>query len=83
MNIPEIQLREIDMDLRLFLCFTILPSLLFGKSTYSLLDDASSSDVIAVRLHLSEERSKRLLMRNDVDTVMLKLEELQRKGAGK
>ena len=83
MNIPDTQLREIDMDLRLFLCFTILPSLLFGKSTYSLLDDASSSDVIAVRLRLSEERSKRLLMRNDVDTLMLKLEELQRKGASK
>ena len=71
------------MDLRLFLCFTILPSLLFGKSTYSLLDDASSSDVIAVRLRLSEERSKRLLMRNDVDTLMMRLEELQRKGASK
>ena len=71
------------MDLRLFLCFTLLPSSLFGKSTYSLLDDASSSDVTAVRLRLSEERSKRLLMRNDVDTLMMRLEELQRKGASK
>ena len=71
------------MELRLFLFFTLLPSSLFGKSTYSLLDDASSSDVTAVRLRLSEERSKRLLMRNDVDTLMLKLEELQRKGASK
>ena len=71
------------MDLRLVLVFTLLPSLLFGKSTYSLLDDASSSDVTAVRVRLSEERSKRLLIRNDVDTLMLKLEELQRRGASK
>ena len=83
MFIPDIQLRELDMDLILFLCFTILPTSLFGKSTFSLLDNASSSDVTAVRLRLSEERFIRLLMRNDVDTLMLKLEELQRKGASK
>ena len=49
----------------------------------SLLDDASNSDVAAVRLRLSEERSKRLLMRNDVDTLMIKVEELQRKACSK
>ena len=50
---------------------------------HRLLDDASTSDVTAVRLRLSEERSKRLLMRNDVDTLMLKVEELQRKPCSK
>ena len=62
------------------------PSSLFShidNMENSLLDDASNSDVAAVRLRLSEERSKRLLMRNDVDTLMIKVEELQRKACSK
>ena len=42
------------------------------------LDDASNSDVSAVRVRLSEEKSKRLLLQNDVETLMLKTEELER-----
>ena len=66
--------------------FTLLPSSLFShisQTKHSLFDDASSSDVEAVRLRLSEERSKRLLMQNDVDTLMIKVEELQRKACSK
>lgn len=43
------------------------------------LDDVSSSDVNAVRIRLTEEKSKRLLLKNDVETLMLKVEELERK----
>ena len=74
------------MDLRVVLIFTFLPSSLIchiNNMKHSLLDDASHRDVTAVRLRLSEERSKRLLMRNDVDTLMIKVEELQRKGCSK
>ena len=46
------------------------------------LDDVSSSDVNAVRIRLTEEKSKRLLLKNDVETLMLKVEELERKLKG-
>ena len=46
------------------------------------LDDVSSSDVNAVRIRLTEEKSKRLLLKNDVETLMLKVEELERKIRG-
>ena len=74
------------MDLRAVVIFTLLPSSLIchiNNMKHSLLDDASTSDVTAVRLRLSEERSKRLLIRNDVDTLMIKVEELQRKDCSK
>lgn len=46
--------------------------------TSGFLDDASNSDVSAVKIRLSEEKSKRLLLQNDVETLMLKTEELER-----
>ena len=46
--------------------------------TSGFLDDASNSDVSAVKVRLSEEKSKRLLLQNDVETLMLKTEELER-----
>ena len=46
--------------------------------TLGFLDDASNSDVSAVRARLSEEKSKRLLLQNDVEALMLKTEELER-----
>ena len=60
------------MDLRAVLIFTLLPSSLFShinNMKHSLFDDASSSDVTAVQ--------------NDVDTLMIKVEELQRKDCSK
>ena len=47
------------------------------------LDDASNSDVSAVKIRLFEERSKRLLLQNDVDTLMLRMEEMERTINGK
>ena len=47
------------------------------------LDDVSSTDVNAVRIRLSEEKSKRLLLQNDIETLMGKVEELERKLNGR
>ena len=47
------------------------------------LDDVSSSDVQAVKIRLSEEKSKRLLLQNDIEALMLRLEELERKTESK
>ena len=44
-----------------------------------LLDDASESDVNVVRIRLTEEKSKRILLQNDVETLMVKVESLERK----
>ena len=43
-----------------------------------LLDDASHSDVIAVRQRLEEEKSKRMLLQNDVEILMAKVEKMER-----
>ena len=55
--------------------------LLFSWTVVSskFLDDVSGSDVNAVRIRLTEEKSKRLLLQNDVETLMGKVEELERK----
>ena len=48
-----------------------------------LLDDTSNSDVNVVKIRLSEEKSKRLLMQNDVESLMLRMEEMERTIKGK
>ena len=59
--------------------------LLFSWTVVSskFLDDVSRSDVNAVKIRLTEEKSKRLLLQNDVETLMGKVEELERKQSGK
>lgn len=47
--------------------------------TSGFLDDASNSDVSVVKIRLSEEKSKRLLIQNDVETLMRKIEDMERK----
>ena len=59
-------------------CFLIVLLLLGGKLSLGLLDDASNSDINVVKLRLSEEKSKRLLMQNGVESLMVKTEEIQR-----
>ena len=44
-----------------------------------LLDDAAESDVNVVRIRLTEEKSKRILLQNNVETLMVKVESLERK----
>lgn len=51
--------------------------------TASLLDDVSDSDVNIVRVRLSEEKSKRILLQNDVESLMLRMENLEGKLDGK
>ena len=72
------------MAARRICCFLNIVSLLFGGTlSLGLLDDASNSDVKVVKLRLSEEKSKRLLIQNDVESLMLKTEEMQRTINGK
>ena len=48
-----------------------------------LLDDASDNDVNVVRIRLTEEKSKRILLQNDVEMLMGKMESLERKLIGR
>ena len=59
--------------------FLILISLQF---TVGFLDDASNADVSVVKVRLSEEKSKRLLLQNDIETLMLKTEKMERQIKG-
>ena len=71
------------MAARRICCFFVISLLFGGKLSLGLLDDALSSDVNVVKLRLSEEKSKRLLIQNDVESLMLKMEEMQRTINGK
>ena len=71
------------MATRRMCCFFIVSLLFEGKISLGLLDDASNSDVNVVKLRLSEEKSKRLLIQNDVESLMQKMEEMQRTIKGK
>ncbi|KAL3861357.1 hypothetical protein ACJMK2_007393 [Sinanodonta woodiana] len=50
---------------------------LFSPCT-CLLDNVGDADLKAVRYRLQDEKEKRLLLENDVETMMLKLAELER-----
>ena len=77
-------LRKLNMDSCRVLLLLLLSSMRSADSTTSgFLDDVSSSDVQAVKIRLSEEKSKRLLLQNDIEALMLRLEELERKTESK
>ena len=62
----------------------LIITLVFGRTLASgLLDDTSNSDVNVVKIRLSEEKSKRLLIQNDVESLMLRMEEMERTIKGK
>ena len=72
------------MDSCNVLLLLVLSAMHSTDSTKSdFLDDVSSSDVQAVKIRLSEEKSKRLLLQNDIEALMLRLEELEKKTEGK
>ncbi|KAL3853128.1 hypothetical protein ACJMK2_016698 [Sinanodonta woodiana] len=59
----------------LFLCIFIISVQL----CHGILDEMTCSDVGAVKLRLEEEKEKRLLLQNDVEILMLKVGNLERK----
>ena len=66
------------MELNIQACKTVMCLLpLIGVTSSRFLDDASNSDVAAVRLRLEEEKSKRLILQNDVEILMMKVEKLE------
>ena len=71
----------VSCNVLLLLFLSLMRSADSSKSGF--LDDVSSSDVQAVKIRLSEEKSKRLLLQNDIEALMLRLEELEKKTEGK
>ena len=64
-------------------CFSLIIAFAFGgKLSLGLLDDASNSDVNVIKVRLSEEKSKRLLIQYDVESLMLKMKDMTRTIAG-
>ena len=58
---------------------SLIITLVFGRtSVLGLLGDMSNGDVNVVKIRLSEEKSKRLLIQSDVESIMLRIEEMER-----
>lgn len=53
--------------------------LLITTVTSRFLDEAAHSDINAVRIRLTEEKSQRLLLKNDVESLMVKVGEVEQK----
>ena len=58
-------------------------SLLISSVTPRFLDEAANSDINAVRIRLTEEKSQRLLLKNDVESLMVKMGEMEQKISSK
>ena len=75
--------RILKMAGDIFYVSLIITLVFGGTSALGLLDDTSNSDVNVVKIRLSEEKSKRLLIQNDVESIMLRMEEIDRTVKGK